>query len=105
MFVARSHNAPLRGGSDMPCCHDQRNSIPTAQLHSRRAVIATLASAAILPAGHLVAATNASPDDERFMRIALDEARPADFPFGAVILRAGQVIARGRNLRRTNVHP
>jgi len=88
----------------MPCCHDQRNSIPTTQLHSRRAII-TLASAALLPAGHLVAATNASPDDERFMRIALDEARQADFPFGAVIVRDGQVLARGRNLGRTNGDP
>jgi len=53
----------------------------------------------------LVAATNASPDDERFMRIALDEARQGDFPFGAVIVRDGQVIARGRNLGRTNGDP
>jgi tRNA(adenine34) deaminase len=89
----------------MPCCHDQRDSIPTTQLHSRRAIITTLASAAILPAGHLVAATNASPDDERFMRIALDEARQADFPFGAVIVRDGQVLTRGRNLGRTNGDP
>jgi tRNA(Arg) A34 adenosine deaminase TadA len=53
----------------------------------------------------LVAATNASPEDERFMRIALDEARQADFPFGAAIVRDGQVIARGRNLGRTNGDP
>jgi tRNA(Arg) A34 adenosine deaminase TadA len=39
------------------------------------------------------------------MRIALDEARQADFPFGAVIVRDGQVIARGRNLGRTNGDP
>jgi tRNA(Arg) A34 adenosine deaminase TadA len=36
---------------------------------------------------------------------ALDEARQADFPFGAVIVRDGQVIARGRNLGRTNGDP
>src|SRR5215813_14584474 len=89
----------------MPCCLDQRNSIHTTNLHSRRAIITTLAAAALLPAGHLVAATNASPDDERFMRIALDEARQADFPFGAVIVRDGQVLARGRNLGRTNGDP
>ncbi len=89
----------------MPCCHDQRSSIPTTKLHSRRAIITTLASAAVLPAGQLVAATNALPDDERFMRIALDEARQADFPFGAVIVRDGQVLARGRNLGRTNGDP
>src|SRR5712692_2314810 len=86
----------------MPCCHDQCNSVHP---HSRRAVITALACAAVLPAGHLVAATNASPDDERFMRIALDEARQGDFPFGAVIVRDGQVIARGRNLGRTNNDP
>src|SRR4029077_15377769 len=40
-----------------------------------------------------------------FMRMALDEVRQADFPFGAVIVRDGQVIARGRNLGRTNDDP
>jgi tRNA(adenine34) deaminase len=89
----------------MTCCHDHRNSAPITQLHSRRAIITTLTSAAVLPAGHLVAATNASADDERFMRIALDEARQADFPFGAVVVRDGQIIARGRNLGRTNSDP
>jgi tRNA(adenine34) deaminase len=89
----------------MPCCHDQCNSIPTTQLHSRRVIITTLASAAMLPAGHLVAAADASPDDERFMRIALDEARQGDAPFGTVIVREGQVLARGRNLGRTNGDP
>src|SRR5262249_4081820 len=44
-------------------------------------------------------------EDERFMRIALDEARQADFPFGAVIVREGGLIARGRNLGRTNDDP
>ena len=39
------------------------------------------------------------------MRMALDEVRQADFPFGAVIVRDGQVIARGRNLGRTNDDP
>jgi len=89
----------------MPCCLDQRNSIHTTNLHGRRAIITTLAAAALLPAGHLVAATNASPDDERFMRIALDEARQGDSPFGAVIVRDGQILARGRNLGRTNADP
>ncbi|MET0923377.1 MAG: nucleoside deaminase, partial [Xanthobacteraceae bacterium] len=39
------------------------------------------------------------------MRMAIDEARQADFPFGAVIVRDGAVIARGRNLGRTNRDP
>jgi tRNA(Arg) A34 adenosine deaminase TadA len=39
------------------------------------------------------------------MRIALDEARQGDAPFGAVIVRDGQVLARGHNLARTNGDP
>ncbi len=39
------------------------------------------------------------------MSLAIDEARKGDFPFGAVIVRDGQVIARGRNLGRTNGDP
>ena len=93
----------------MPCRHDQCNSGPTAlfhtrRVHTRRGVISALAGA-VLPAGDLAAAPDASADDERFMRIALDEARQADFPFGAVIVRDGQVLARGRNLGRTNGDP
>jgi tRNA(adenine34) deaminase len=45
------------------------------------------------------------PDDEHFMRIALDEAAKGDFPFGAAIVREGQVIATGRNLGKTNHDP
>jgi tRNA(Arg) A34 adenosine deaminase TadA len=84
---------------------DQCNSIPTVSLHSRRGIVIALASAAVLPPNLSVAATDASADDERFMRIALDEARQADSPFGAVIVRDGQVLARGRNLGRTNDDP
>jgi len=89
----------------MNCRDDQCNSIPTVSPHSRRGIIIALASAAILPPGLSVAATDASADDERFMRIALDEARQGDAPFGAVIVRDGQVLARGRNLGRTNGDP
>ena len=39
------------------------------------------------------------------MRMALDEARQGDFPFGAVIVRDGSVIARGRNLGRSERDP
>ena len=39
------------------------------------------------------------------MRMALDEARRADFPFGTVIVRDGAVSAGGRNLGRTNDDP
>ena len=71
---------------------------------SRRSFIAGLACAAVLPA-FAQAAPAASADDERFMRMAIEEARLADFPFGAVIVRDGAVIARGRNLGRTNGDP
>jgi guanine deaminase len=38
------------------------------------------------------------PQDEAFMRLALEEARQGDFPFGAVIVRDGKVATRGRNM-------
>lgn len=37
------------------------------------------------------------PGDELFMRMAISEAAQADFPFGAVIVRDGNVVAAGRN--------
>ena len=44
-------------------------------------------------------------DDEKFMSMAIEEAARADFPFGAVIVRNGEVLARGRNLGKTNQDP
>ncbi len=35
--------------------------------------------------------------DLRFMRMAIEEARQADYPFGAIITRDDVVLARGRN--------
>jgi tRNA(Arg) A34 adenosine deaminase TadA len=59
-----------------------------------------------LPATALAQAdAPASGEDLRFMRMALEEARRGDFPFGAVIVRDGAVIARGRNLGRTDRDP
>jgi tRNA(adenine34) deaminase len=73
---------------------------------SRRSVLAGLAWAAVSPAGaHAQAGGSASAEDVRFMRMALDEARQGDFPFGAVIVRDGSVIARGRNVGRTTDDP
>jgi tRNA(Arg) A34 adenosine deaminase TadA len=54
---------------------------------------------------HAQLASPPSAEDVTFMRLAIDEARQADFPFGAVIVRDGAVIARGRNLGRTNRDP
>jgi tRNA(adenine34) deaminase len=73
---------------------------------NRRSIVAALACTAVLPAvaraqrGGVTAA-----DDLRFMRMALDEARQGDFPFGAVIVREGAVIARGRNRGRADRDP
>jgi tRNA(adenine34) deaminase len=60
-----------------------------------------LVSALAIPAVTLSLPNRARADaaeDERFMRIALEEARRGDFPFGAVIVREGREVARGRNL-------
>jgi pyrimidine deaminase RibD-like protein len=45
------------------------------------------------------------PEDEAFMRMALAEAAKGDFPFGAVIVRESEVLAKGRNLGKTNNDP
>jgi len=36
-------------------------------------------------------------DDEKFMKIAIEEAKKGDFPFGAIIVRGGKVISRAHN--------
>jgi tRNA(adenine34) deaminase len=71
---------------------------------SRRSFMMGFACTAVLPAASRAAPT-ASAEDIGFMRMAIDEARRADFPFGAVIVRDGAVIARGRNLGRTDHDP
>lgn len=40
----------------------------------------------------------ATAEDERLMRLAIEEAAEGDYPFGAVITRGGEVLARGHNL-------
>jgi deoxycytidylate deaminase len=71
---------------------------------SRRSFVAGLICTVVAsgaPAPVKAAPESASAeDDERFMRMALMEARRADFPFGAVIVRDGRVVARGRNMGR-----
>jgi tRNA(adenine34) deaminase len=71
---------------------------------SRRHVVAGALGAVALPIatpafGKGIEAP-ATETDERFMRLALEEAALADDPyyFGAVIVNDGQVLARGRNL-------
>jgi tRNA(adenine34) deaminase len=71
---------------------------------SRRHMVAGALGAVVLPMatpafGRSIEA-QASEADQRFMRIALEEAALGDAPyfFGAVIVRDGEVLARGRNL-------
>jgi tRNA(Arg) A34 adenosine deaminase TadA len=69
---------------------------------SRRHVVAAALGVAALsldaPAFGQDAQGIATEEDERFMRLALEEAALGDYPFGAVIVRDGEVLARGRNL-------
>jgi tRNA(adenine34) deaminase len=85
-------------------CHTHA-TIESAELPSRRTVVVALASAAASSSGPALAKSEASPEDERFMRMALDEARQGDYAFGCVITRDGALIAHGHNLGKTNDDP
>jgi tRNA(Arg) A34 adenosine deaminase TadA len=67
--------------------------------------LAAAAAAPVVVSPAAAATAVSAGEDERFMRMAIAEARRADFPFGAVIVRDGKVIARGRNLGRTTDDP
>jgi tRNA(adenine34) deaminase len=84
-------------------CHSHADAAP-AHAHSRRTIVVALAATAASGAP-VLAKSNVSPADERFMRMALDEARQGDYAFGCVITRGDEVIARGRNLGKTNDDP
>jgi len=96
-------------------CHDHCASHATAPLLSRRSLVVALASTAVsatqlsAPGAHAEnaapAQTTANADDVRFMRIALNEARRGDYPFGAVIVKDGKILALGRNLGKTHDDP
>ncbi len=76
-----------------------------ASVEVRRRDLATLFGASLVGAG--LGATRSAgakgvlmaslPEDETFMRLALAEAARGDFPFGAVIVRDGAVLATGHN--------
>ena len=55
------------------------------------------------------AAEATHPDDERFMRLALQEAAAAaelgEVPIGAVVVHNGEVVAQAHNLRETDADP
>jgi len=85
-------------------CHTDATAQPP-HLHSRRSIVVALASAAAVSSGPVLAQSEASLEDERFMRMALEEARQDDHAFGCVIARDNEVIARGHNLGKTNDDP
>jgi tRNA(adenine34) deaminase len=73
----------------------------SAQINRRHLVAGALCAAAAPIAAPALARgieTPATDADLRFMRLALEEAALGDFPFGAVIVRDGEVLVRGRNL-------
>ncbi len=81
-----------------------------APIGRREALCAALGAAGILAGRPRAAFAEARvmpplPQDEAFMRLALEEAAKGDFPFGAVIVRGGEVVARGCNLGKTNSDP
>src|SRR5215469_5524243 len=97
-------------------CHDDCASHQTAPLLNRRNLVVALASTTVLSAVDLSASgaqaedaapaqTDASADDIRFMKIALNEARRGDYPFGAVIVKDGKILSVGRNLGKTHDDP
>ena len=66
-----------------------------------------LLAAQMLPreAGAHARSSPISPEDSKFMQIAIDQAKEADYPFGAVIVRDGRVLAFGRNSSKRNSDP
>src|SRR5437764_10324049 len=86
----------MRPPAGLPAC-----DVPV----SGRSVLAGSVATSTLAVAAPMTTFAAAEDDERFMRIAIEEARRADFPFGAVIVRDGRVLARGRNLGRSQDDP
>jgi tRNA(adenine34) deaminase len=80
---------------------------------ARRQTLATLFGASLAGAGLGVPQSAEAkgvqmaplPEDEKFMRLALAEAAQGDFPFGAVIVRDGKVLAAGHNSGITTNDP
>ena len=66
-----------------------------------------LLAAQMLPkqAGARAKSSPVTPDDSKFMQMAIDQAKDADYPFGSVIVRDGRVLAFGRNSSKRNSDP
>lgn len=71
---------------------------------SRRGALAALFAAAALPSLAPASARAAAvegavrPEDEGFMRVALEQATLAEFPFGTAIVRDGEMLVKAHNL-------
>ncbi len=46
-----------------------------------------------------------TPEDSRFMELAIKQAKDGDYPFGALIVSDGQVLALGRNTTKSSHDP
>jgi tRNA(Arg) A34 adenosine deaminase TadA len=46
-----------------------------------------------------------TPEDAKFMQLAIDQAKDADYPFGAIITRDDQVLALGHNSTKRSHDP
>jgi tRNA(adenine34) deaminase len=86
------------GDSDMPA----QTADPSLRLSRRHVVAGALGTIVLSTAAMPVFARGieapVTEEDVTFMRIAIEEAALGDFPFGSVIVRNGEVLARGRNL-------
>jgi tRNA(adenine34) deaminase len=84
-------------------------SSPSSCSLSRRLVVAGALGAISLPLARSAFARGteapATEADVVFMRLALEEAALGDYPFGAVIVRDGEVLAKGRNLGKQQRDP
>lgn len=76
---------------------------------TRRVVVACLATGTVAASSPAVKAeaimAPASLDDERFMRQAIMLAKQGDFPFGALIVRDGQIFAMASNIGKKTQDP
>lgn len=50
-------------------------------------------------------AAELTQEDSHFMQLAIDQAKEADYPFGAVIVEGRRVLALGRNSSKRNADP
>ncbi len=87
--------------------YDSESKTPQ-RVINRRAAVMGLAAVATSAASEIKAETVRTPptaEDERLMREAIALAAKADFPFGAVITRDGEILARGENMGKTTHDP